>query len=981
MADTILSGDFTVYYSAENRQKRIEWTGSSTGTRTVNQLYSALQDLFDDLGQMDDGVPMSAQTPTEYTIGIIDAGDKDPWFIDRTTVEHLTGGALKTASWDRVTGTNTGIVRATYTTGTDFDTTDIGRTITNATGGDSGTLLDFNTVLSPKVMWIRPDSNASANDWDSTSGTVAVSNAAISQVWQVDNTTFVDESTDANSAGNGDWQVFPASEDTSDYCAIGYSQKFKKVIFDYANGTAGVGGSVTWQYWNGSTWAALSGVSDGTTGFTASVGDGKVLTFTVPTDWAATSLNGSQSLFYIRALVAGAYSTNPVLDQGFIGGTGSVTQATAAVSGGESLWANIYSIGTIETYSHIYIRQNGSNLLAYKGTTDWWSDQTTGLTTDHIDILVNVKELGTETDEGYIYVYARQYSKTYSYYSVDLTSGGRNPIPLQTGNDLDNQTGYRSFTGSSGSGTFNSGNYIYVGASWAAATKRGKLTAVGGTGASPVLTYYLLGDPITDFANSDSVVEYTGTADGDGTCTAGTPADAGPATTSGTTFFESGTPPTLTFGGLSTGGSNDIDENGTPENYSITLDCNQNSLGKVYQWTKYITRRGSSADIDSGSQTIEGQFYLGSDTRIIYDTITGSIADGATVTQVSTGYTGTVVNHNTTDKILILRNARGTFNQTNNIQVDGSNYVTITGATPVASITPVAAAPMGTFAGGKFFCAPGLVLTDYLNSDLNNFQLTDDNNNVVVAPTKVTLTVSNTRSGDKIAVFRLDGSGGNIIKNRYNATVQSALATTAVMGSSITVDEPGRSAGGVIRLVDTSANAEYRIRFSSWTGTTFTLASSDIAAADSGTNTTTIVETGAFASSKVGDIVVNVTRGNAVSYITVITDNNTVTISPAIASQTTGDNIKLNVLPVATTTSPQDTWYVPMLDSYEITGSDGTPGTEAATITYSADIPVRVRARRSTAGSSPILPYESDSTVTSTGMTVSIVRTSDTIIT
>ena len=86
MADTILNGDFTVYYGVENRQKRIVWTGSNSGTRTVNELYSALQDLFDELNQMDDGVPMSAQTPTEYTIGIIDTGDKDPWFIDLSLI-------------------------------------------------------------------------------------------------------------------------------------------------------------------------------------------------------------------------------------------------------------------------------------------------------------------------------------------------------------------------------------------------------------------------------------------------------------------------------------------------------------------------------------------------------------------------------------------------------------------------------------------------------------------------------------------------------------------------------------------------------------------------------------------------------------------------------------------------------------------------------------------------------------------------------
>ncbi len=960
MADTILSGRWVVYYEAENRQKRI-WRDTSvspTTTDTVNALYSALQNHFDELSQMDDGVPMSAQTPTEYTIGIIDAGDSDPWFIDRSSVEYLSGGALKTASWDRVTSSNTGIVRIAYTTGTDFDTTDIGRDLLHTGDSDRGTILDFNTTGSTKYVWVRPDSNAAANNFDTGSGTMTVQNDSLSQVWQVDNTTFVDESTDANSTGNADWTIFPASEDTSDYVAIGYSQKFRKVIFDNANGTAGVGGTVSWQYWNGS-WTALTGVSDGTTGFTAAAADGQTLTFTVPTDWVTTSLNGSQNLYYIRAIVTGTYSTNPIYDQGFIGATGSVTQAATSISAGESLWANIYSIGTIEANTHLYIQQNNANLTAYKATTDWWGD-------GHIDILVNVKELGTETDEGYIKVFARQYSKTYSYYTVDLTAGGRNPIPLQTGNDLDNQTGYWQFTGSSGTGTFVVGEVI----SKSGTNKKGVITAVTGSpGTTPVITYYSIGDPIENFANADTSV--TGETSG-ATVTAGTPAAYGPAAL--------GSPPTITFGGLSTGGSEDIDENGTAENYSITLDCNQNTLAEVYEYTKYITRRGNSSDIAAGAITIEGQFYLGTEYRLKYTgSVTGTIVDGNTVTQETSGATGIVVNHNTTDKIIMLRNTRGTFatHASTHTLTDGTTGGTVEVDSEASAVTPVGAAPFGTFAGGTFFVATGIVLTDYLTAEANNFQLKTDEGTVVEAPTKVTLSVGNTRAGDKVGVFRLSGAGGTIIKNRYNATVQSALATTAVMGSSITVDEPGRSTGGVLRLVDTSANAEYRIRFSSWASSTFTLASSDIASADSGTNTTTIVESGAFTTSKVGDLVVNVTRGNAVSYITVITDNNTVTISPAITGQTTSDNIKLNVLPIATTTSPQDTWYVPMLDVYETTGTSGTPGTESTLITYLADIPVRVRARN--AGN--IIPYEADSTVTSTGMSNSIIRTADTIFT
>lgn len=810
MSDTILNGDFTVYYGVENRQKRIVWTGSANGTRTVNELYSALQDLFDELNQMDDGVPMSAQTPTEYTIGIIDTGDKDPWFIDRTTVEHLAGGALKTSSWKRVTGSNTGIVRVTCNNN-NIGEGDIGYDITHA-DGDSGTLLDVKGTGAGSILWIRPDSSAAANNWDSTSGTITC---------------------------------------------------------------------------NGHT----------------------------------------------------------------------ATQSAAAETG-ESLWANVYTLGTIEAQTHIYIYQNGSYLKAYKSTTeDWWGD-------GHIDILVNVKECDTEIDEGYITVFARQYSKTYSYYIVDLTNGGRNPIPLQTGRDLDNQTGYRKFTGSSWNGTFTAGNYIYYGTNWASATKKGVITAVSGND----VYYYLIGEPISDFSNGNVVKEYDGTNDTGSYCTAGTPTNAGPAALT--------TPPTVTHGGLSDGGNYDIDENGTPENYSIVIDCNQNPLTTVYEWCKYITRRGETSTTNTDG--IAGECYIGSDYRITYTSLTGTISDGDVVTGATSGATGTVVNHNTSDKIIVLRNSRGTFSTGEQVKKDNDNYVT--GASP-SPITPIAAAPFGTFAGGKFFCAPGIVLTDYQPSDVNNFQLTDDTGTVRVAPTKVNVTVGNTRAGDRIAVFRLDGSGGDIDKARYSATNQSAGSTTLVVGSEITYDEPGKTTGGVVRLVDVSENKEYRIRFGSWSGSTFKLAghadhdNQTNLTADSGTDSDTIVDANQFTNNKIGDLIYNETRG-AVSYIKEITNASTIQIYPPISGQTAGDTYHINVLPVATTTS--DTVYVPFIDTYETTGTNESPGSETVQVVYQTGQPtiyVRVRARHA----GDILPFEQDSTITSTGMSVSVIRTADSI--
>ncbi len=802
MSDTILSGDFTVYYEAENRQKRIKWTGSSTGTRSVNELYSALQDLFDELAQLDDGTPMSAQTPTEYTIGIIDTGDDDPWFIDRVSVEHLYGGALKTALWDRTTGTNTGIVRVTCNN-TSIVTADIGLDITHS-DGDAGTLLDVKGTGAGSILWIRPDTSAAANNWDSTSGTITCN---------------------AHTA----------------------------------------------------------------------------------------------------------------------------TQSSAA-SSGESLWANIFTLGTIEANTHMYIQQNGSLLSGYKDTTDWWSD-------GQIDILVNVKEVDVEIDEGVIQVFARQHSKSYAFFTVDLTSGGRNPIPLQTGDDLDNNYGYRQMVLTTATGTFSVGEIIRDDSD---ATVQGVVGSTSGTAPNVTLQYYLIGDPQTDFTNSTG--SFSGLTSGHA-ATAVTPSNVNAATYSDVT---------VTHGANETF---DIDENDTTENYSIVVDCNSRTLQQVQERLKYITRRGETSTTSTDGQ--QGQFYIGSDYRIVYGTLTGTVSEGAVVTQLTSGATGTVVGHNTTDKIIILRSSRGTFNDTNNIQVDGSNYVATPTCTP---ISPIAASPFGLFAGGTFFAAPGVVLTNVAAANATQYQLVDDTGNVVRPPSKVTVQVGNTREQDAVAIFRLTGAGGNINKSEYSNTVQAAGVTTVVVGTAIATDVPGKSAGGVLRIVDVSANTEYRLRYSSWSSSTFTLASTSSDTTESGTDTTTIVATGAFTTAMVGDLIRNQTRTNAISYITAITSNNEVEISPAITGQTTGDTFDINVLPVATTVS--DSTYIPLLDVAETAGTDGSSGSESVTLTYVSNIPVRVVARNAidtVSATTPMLPYTADATVTSTGLSNNIIRSLDTI--
>ncbi len=161
------------------------------------------------------------------------------------------------------------------------------------------------------------------------------------QVWQVEalTPTFVDMTSGFNDDTDADFVPFPLAEAVGDYVAIGFTETFGQVIFDNANGTAGVAGVVTWEFLEaGGVWTALAGVVDGTTDFTAGPSDGQTLTFTIPAGWTAQTLNGV-SAFYIRAVISMVYTTNPVYDQGFVGTDGSLDVSLDAIeAAGSDTW-------------------------------------------------------------------------------------------------------------------------------------------------------------------------------------------------------------------------------------------------------------------------------------------------------------------------------------------------------------------------------------------------------------------------------------------------------------------------------------------------------------------------------------------------------------------------------------------------------------------------------------------------------------------
>lgn len=101
---------------------------------------------------------------------------------------------------------------------------------------------------------------------------------------------------------------------------------------------------------------------------------------------------------------------------------GSITEAS-----GNTLWANVYTIGSIYASSQLYIAQNSTVL------TPTWS-------TGHIDVILKVKSGGSLIDSGYVTIFDREYGYLYDHYKIDLSNGGRNVAPLATSADSNNET-------------------------------------------------------------------------------------------------------------------------------------------------------------------------------------------------------------------------------------------------------------------------------------------------------------------------------------------------------------------------------------------------------------------------------------------------------------------------------------------------------------------------------------------------------------
>lgn len=198
-------------------------------------------------------------------------------------------------------------------------------------------------------------------------------------------------------------------------------------------------------------------------------------------------------------------------------GTGLAT-ATAVSTTGETIFANFYTLGTLEGTPTLYVFQNSE-----RADPDWWG-------TGHIDVLIKVSETGVDIDSKKITVFARTLSDLYDHFEITLTTAGQNAVPLGTSDDLNNQT------------------------------------AVG---------------TIED--------------------------------------WQDGTIATIAIDfGFTTPYQYDIGDGNGNQPYEVRIDCDSQTLDKVYEVCKYWTRSGSTKQLETNAdgQFVDGQEYDSADTGV-----------------------------------------------------------------------------------------------------------------------------------------------------------------------------------------------------------------------------------------------------------------------------------------------------------------------------------------------------------------------------
>lgn len=450
---------------------------------------------------------------------------------------------------------------------------------------------------------------------------------------------------------------------------------------------------------------------------------------------------------------------------------------------GEDLYANIYTLGTIEATGLMYVAQAGVKI-----DPDWWDAD------DHIDVLIQTKEAGTEIDDGKITVYLRVLSDLYDNYEIDLTAGGRNAVPLATFDDPDNQTAIATII-----------NYM---ATIKVMFANGELAYETKTGDDPV-KHMVLHDETSDatafLLDIGGGAETTGTFElGDVEGTFGDTNTLGLLTPvkfdAQTGLFTVG----LTVTGAPSGASAVIrrivqDPEGIGTEGILYVDTissgpfdDDDTLTDTS--TGSATANGNSPTESTFSATVNGTITIDEDIDKDLDN-----GNGAQPYDIVIDLGGETVAH-------LYEYVKALTRRTCTIEhytCDGASITKVEGEQyqlAESAFAPKKASPFGTFAGGKFFGARGVWIENMHSNDAEAYSLIDALSATQTPPTMATLkVVAMIATNDRVLVCESQGSGSKLVKkDQYTMTVQGSGEAYVQVSGAIADDAPST---GVVRVV------------------------------------------------------------------------------------------------------------------------------------------------------------------------------------
>ena len=275
----------------------------------------------------------------------------------------------------------------------------------------------------------------------------------------------------------------------------------------------------------------------------------------------------------------------------------------------------------------------------------------------------------------------------------------------------------------------------------------------------------------------------------------------------------------------------DVDNNGSDEYYYSQWDKDTYSINDFYERMKYLTRDGSSETLYG----LSGELFRGITHEISYGSLTGTFDEAYAVSWSGTNSgTGQVLadDGSGTLWIQLLTGVAPANGDTLSQSSPDAASATVSSVTDRSSLvsTPFIGVSTGSAIIGAY--GVGIEATDLSASD-KVFDLT---NTQVTPPNYVTNTVGGVVNGeDRVFVVPWDGSSTDVNGDPAINKNQLSLATTlnADNITSVVVADGDETAipsdtpsTGYIRVVDDDG-FERRLHYTSWTGTTFTIDTTD----------------------------------------------------------------------------------------------------------------------------------------------------------